>query len=815
MCYSDRPSYTLPALPEVRPTVVEATDGSWWAYNVTDRTVLARGLGDGHARRSLVVLEEVEEKKTARINPKWQEAIVRWPHNKYLEPEYTWKATGRAIMLTTEHANYLGIRLQDSINRVISDAVVERPFRAATAGSLIEDAQRLHASILDGSKPGIVRNVVGIDFAFNLGQTIGVEIGTDPNHFFGNEGISTRVNNTPLSVLVFGDTVSPPTSDATPVVSKEKLAVTNQFLYDLAHKMSPQRILGELLYNVHENAGHITAATIAECLRSYLASNSARSYHEYRAVLDTAVKEWCAEELDKYTRDLIAILKAPSGYANITNDQAMRLIAELRGTTGIANMPDLADRACRTISWVADAKQLKRPDYLKRGNPFVMANSINTAVESTTPSSAETPPTGGMVNLMTQFSTPSDKGVCDFGYNRETKTRTVSRLSVDQKMSKKDLDERATSFVEAVLAGLESGSVAPLRSDMDTMGQPIQRAMAHQSGMLKSSIRGLAANDSGGAPIAESLSDLRAHMAELDPSNYDFSTSALLRFVPGFMKSRVVTRTQKYFNKFDSAQQVIDSILTSLRNGTERLESDNLTLAEDQDDMRAKLTLLTQQIQLGYLIDEKLTKELDALDEESADRRFIQEELLFPLKQRLMDFQQQVIVAEQGMLALETIIRNNRELIRGSERAANVTTTALTTAVTIAMALSSQKEVLDRVDSLNTTTGHIIEGGSQTLRNQGVAIQTRAASTMLDVEQLERAFQNALAAINEVSDYRLKLLPELTARLDSLSALASEGSEALERMDRGNQAAIADRMEAPTKPPEGPQRPEDIRSIAG
>src|SRR5690606_42135790 len=53
------------------------------------------------------------------------------------------------------------------------------------------------------------------------------------------------------------------------------------------------------------------------------------------------------------------------------------------------------------------------------------------------------------------------------------------------------------------------------------------------------------------------------------------------------------------------------------------------------------------------------------LPADDSRRSFMEEELLFPLRQRILDLQQQLAVSQQGILALEVVIRNNRELIRG------------------------------------------------------------------------------------------------------------------------------------------------------
>ena len=58
-------------------------------------------------------------------------------------------------------------------------------------------------------------------------------------------------------------------------------------------------------------------------------------------------------------------------------------------------------------------------------------------------------------------------------------------------------------------------------------------------------------------------------------------------------------------------------------------------------------------------------------DEDPENVKFVTEEVLFPLRQRIMDMQQMIVVNQQGVMATEVVIRNNKELMRGVERARN------------------------------------------------------------------------------------------------------------------------------------------------
>lgn len=366
----------------------------------------------------------------------------------------------------------------------------------------------------------------------------------------------------------------------------------------------------------------------------------------------------------------------------------------------------------------------------------------------------------------------------------ETRPKAAVRTPEDPQLS-----AMADSFVHQVLAMDETETAAHRqrqRQAVDGMGMEVQREAAHRSDMLRTPIRKLAHQGDEGGPVAKALVDLRGKMQDLDPNRQKLSTSRWARifsFLPG-----VGTSLQRYFQKFETAQEALDAIIHDLESGREMLRRDNLTLSDDQEALRGTLVQLKRQIELGRLIDGRLNDALAKVEQDSSKRAFIEEELLFPLRQRIVDLQQQLAVSQQGVLALEVVIRNNRELIRGVDRAINVTVSALNVAVTVALALANQRLVLDRVEALNTTTSDLIAGTSQALRTQGVEIQTRAASTVLDMGKLEQAFKDVIGAIEEVSRYRREALPRLDEQIDRLDVLAKQGDEALDRLEQGNAA---------------------------
>ncbi|MCC6137726.1 MAG: toxic anion resistance protein, partial [Bdellovibrionaceae bacterium] len=249
------------------------------------------------------------------------------------------------------------------------------------------------------------------------------------------------------------------------------------------------------------------------------------------------------------------------------------------------------------------------------------------------------------------------------------------------------------------------------------------------------------------------------------------------------------TPIKRYFSKFESSQTVIDAITRSLENGRDQLIRDNITLLEDQKQMRTSTVKLEQTIKLGQLMDQKIQYKLEReITQEDPKHKFVSEELLFPLRQRIIDLQQQLAVAQQGVIATEIIMRNNKELTRGVNRALNVTVTALETAVTVAMALANQKIVLDKVNAVSKTTSDLIAGTAARLKTQGAEIHKQASSSQLNLDSLKSAFADLKIAMEDVSTFRMNALPQMANTILELDKISSDAQQSIVKMEQGNKA---------------------------
>jgi uncharacterized protein YaaN involved in tellurite resistance len=369
---------------------------------------------------------------------------------------------------------------------------------------------------------------------------------------------------------------------------------------------------------------------------------------------------------------------------------------------------------------------------------------------------------------------------------------TKAELALPEPEPGSELKAKALTYADQLMSfdPSDQEARAASRDAVDSMGRDLQTRSASRSRMLQAPLGDLSQATEDGGPVATSLADLRIEVEKLDPASVDLSPgwfTRLLGNIPG-----VGTPLKRYFMRYESTQTVIDSIIKSLDKGRDELKRDNVTLSEDQKDMRELTLSLTDQVALGRALDEVVAKRLEVeIPPDDPRRSFIEEELLFAIRQRTMDLQQQLAVNQQGVLATELIIRNNRELIRGVDRAIDVTVSALQVAVMVALALAHQKIVIDKVEAINRTTSDLIAGTAERLKTQGTQIHEQAAGAMLDMDSLRQAFQDINIAFDEISRYRKEALPQMATTILELDKLAAESEEAIERLEKGQASTSA------------------------
>ncbi len=316
-------------------------------------------------------------------------------------------------------------------------------------------------------------------------------------------------------------------------------------------------------------------------------------------------------------------------------------------------------------------------------------------------------------------------------------------------------------------------------------GADVIRKTEAKNGILSKRMVEFSRGSAETGEVAKGLAELSAQMKTLDPSAVNFEEKGLF--------GKIANPVKRYFDKYKTADAEIADIVKSLDSGKKMLQNDNVTLELEEQELFGLSKQLNEKVAMGNALDQYLTNAIDNKRAEGGDEakvQFVEEEILFPLRQRIMDFQQLQVVSQQGVVALDVIRRNNNELVRAVERAKTVTVSSLRTAVTVAGALYNQKLVLEKVNLLNQSTNNMIAATSNMLKTQGVEIQKNASEAMISTDTLRKSFADTLQALDDISSYKLEALPRMRQTIEEFRQLADEGTKKLDQMEEAGRFVL-------------------------
>ena len=348
-----------------------------------------------------------------------------------------------------------------------------------------------------------------------------------------------------------------------------------------------------------------------------------------------------------------------------------------------------------------------------------------------------------------------------------------------------ELDKKVEQFVEE-LAALDSNSpdFGKKVDQLTAMGRKeIAEAAGASNRFLDRPVKAIDADTGIGADLTE----LRKTVEALDPAKNG-------RLTPGRKLFGLIPfggRIKSYFRQYQSSQTHIAAILARLGSGKDELLMDNAAIDTERAGLWKTMHKLEQMIHISKSLDKKLEDKANELDAtEPAKAKAIRESALFYTRQRTTDLLTQMAVTVQGYLALDLVMKNNVELVKGVDRASTTTVSALRTAVTVAQAMTNQRLVLEQIGALNTTTAGMIDSTGELLRTQTGAIHEQAASSTIPLETLQRAFQNIYETMDQIDRFKLEALGNMKQTVETLGSEVEKSKGYIARAEGVSQGKL-------------------------
>lgn len=353
------------------------------------------------------------------------------------------------------------------------------------------------------------------------------------------------------------------------------------------------------------------------------------------------------------------------------------------------------------------------------------------------------------------------------------------------------LERKADDFADNLVAlNPKSEDFENALNDVANLGRKYFESTATTNNrFLKSSVASDSKTGSSNqVAVSKQLLELRKQVEIIAPTSESFIQKAF-SFIPG------ANNVKNYFKKYESNQTQLNAILNGLSEGKDGLYKDNAALNVERQKLWGDMSNLNKvHILLAKLDDVIVGKVASAKAAGNVElASALEKDALFDVRQRQNDVVQQAAVSLQAYMAMSIIIKNNKQLIRGVERAETTTVTALTTAVEVAQALYNQKLVLDQIDAVNNATNKLIDTTSEMLQNNSARIQQQASSSGVSNESLTRAYDAIFNTLDSIDKFKLQANDSFNKNIEILDGKMKRAQQYIDR-DKNEQKEI----DAPT-----------------
>jgi len=345
------------------------------------------------------------------------------------------------------------------------------------------------------------------------------------------------------------------------------------------------------------------------------------------------------------------------------------------------------------------------------------------------------------------------------------------------------LDAKVEGYLASLMsAAPRSPEFAAKATDVRTMGDDdIRRAAESSNRLLKSPVKALQEGGlAEGSKVGSTLLELRRTVEDLDPKEAS-GPKKFLGMIPFGDRHRLLPQVpeRRGPSRRDPARAARRP--GRARQGQRRAQPrEAAAVGGDGPAQPVRLRLRTPRraSRLGH-------RRHRGFNPEKA--KALRDDVQFYVRQKHQDLLTQLAVSIQNYLAIDIVIKNNIELIKGVDRASTTTISALRTAVMVAQALGNQKLVLTQITALNTTTSGLIERTSEMLRDNSVAIQQQAASATIGLPQLQAAFQNIYQTMDAIDTFKVQALDNMAATIGTLETEVTKSRDYLARVERQDQ----------------------------
>ena len=194
------------------------------------------------------------------------------------------------------------------------------------------------------------------------------------------------------------------------------------------------------------------------------------------------------------------------------------------------------------------------------------------------------------------------------------------------------------------------------------------------------------AESQGGGEVVQLLRALQVKVLQIKPPEHTFFSTFKNMFKLLFSWHQ--SAFQLWLESYPQHKKELSEIVSQLEQLKRQLKTDNTMLLVDQNDLTAQVDKLENCFDLLCRLEDKLKGETAV-----NCQKLIDDEFLPPVQQRIIELQQQLLIARQAVMTLELFIHENESQLRSIDQAVYTTTSVIDVTTGIVMVQQSKENL--------------------------------------------------------------------------------------------------------------------------
>ncbi len=291
------------------------------------------------------------------------------------------------------------------------------------------------------------------------------------------------------------------------------------------------------------------------------------------------------------------------------------------------------------------------------------------------------------------------------------------------------LDRKTDQWIELLLSvdPEDFKKIKQLHEALYQIGRSEQESLWQLNDRMKQPLHQLLVEAKSGGRVTVLLQQLQKLINKIKPPKRSWLSGFKSMFQLLF--SWHESAWHMWLESYPEAQQEINAIKQQLAKLKKQLKRDNRILSHDKNDLASRMVELQGGFDLLVMLGDRLNSKIHELDDLSPEvTEVIEDEFMPPVQQRVIELQQQLLMARQSVMTLDLFVQQNVSQIRGIEQALYTTTSVMD--VTAGIVLINKRKA--NMNSLDSSKKYKVDAVKL---KQARLVIDQALSQMDDVQQ--------------------------------------------------------------------------------